>query len=426
MVKILYKNCSIISPNIDPNILQDLYVENGVIKDIGVNLFVESAKTIEVESNLLMPGMIDMHCNICDPGFENIERIETISQAALRGGFTSITSQPNTNPTVDNKTVVEYIVSKSKHSSIVNLYPYGSMSIGCKGIEMGEIGEMFAAGITAISDGDCSIENASLLRNIMLYAKMFDLPVVTHCEDRNLSGKGVINAGYMATKLGLIGMPKSAEETIVARNVVLAQETGTRLHISHISTRASVQIVREAKKRGLQVTAETSPHYFLLTEDAVGDYNTLMKVNPPLRTQDDVEAILEGLADGTIDVISSSHSPSSYRDKDMIFDQAVYGVSSLETLLPLCYTHLVKKEIITLERLVELTSSTPARILKLLDKGAIYKGKDADFIIVNTKTEYKIDPLQFVSKAKFSPFENEKVFGKVVIGVVGGKFHSFQ
>ncbi len=425
-MKIIYKNCSIISPNIDATVLQNLYVENGVIKDIGVNLDVESAKAIEVDGNLLLPGMIDLHCNICDPGFENIENIDSVSQAALRGGFTSITSQPNTNPVVDNKTVVEYIVSKSKHSSMVRIYPYGSMSIGCKGVEMGEIGEMFSAGITAISDGDQSIENANLLRNIMLYAKMFDLPVITHCEDRNLSGKGVINAGYMATKLGLAGMPRSAEETIVARNVVLAQETGARLHISHVSTRATVQIIREAKRRGMNITAETSPHYFLLTEDAVGEYNTLMKVNPPLRTQDDVEAILEGLADGTIDVISSSHSPSSYRDKDMIFDHAVYGISSLETLFPLCYTHLVKKDIISLQRLVELTSTVPARILKLQDKGTIYKGKDADFIIVNTKSEYKIDPMQFASKAKFSPFANEKVFGKVVIGVVDGKFHSFQ
>lgn len=420
-MKTLLKNCYIVSPNFREDELYDIYVANGIIEEVGKNLEVQDAKMMDIGGNTVLPGLIDMHCNICDPGFEYLENIETVSRSAARGGFTTITCEPNTDPVIDNKTVVEYIVSKSKNHSLVNIHPYGSMSIGCKGQEMAEIGEMFDAGIVGVSDGDEFTDEASFLRNVMLYVKMFDMLVITHCEDRGLSGSGVMNEGFMASCLGLAGMPREAEEVMVARNIILAENTGARLHIAHVSTKGSVQLIREAKKRGAKVTGETCPHYFLLTEEEVENYNALAKVNPPLRTKDDVEAILNGIADGSIDIIASGHSPSNEGDKSKVFTSAVYGISSLETAFSLSYTGLVKTGVITFSKLVELMSTTPAEILKLENKGRIAKGMDADLIVVDLRQGYRIDPKHFASKAKFSPFADWEVQGRVIYTMVGGK-----
>ena len=420
-MKTILKNCRLLGTSHDKTMLHDIYVEGGVIEKIGLDIQVEGAKVLDVGGHMVLPGLIDMHCNICDPGHEYIEDIASVSRAALRGGFTTITCEPNTSPAIDNKTVVEYIVSKSKEKSLVNIYPYGSMSLNCEGEEMAEIGEMFDAGIVGISDGDEFTDSAAFLRNVMVYSKMFDLPITTHCEDRSLSARGVMNEGYAAACLGLAGMPREAEEVIVARNLNLAERTGARLHISHISTKGSVQLIREAKNRGVHVTCETSPHYFILTEDAIGDYDTLAKVNPPLRTKEDVYAIIEGIVDGTIDVISSSHSPTNRTEKEKEFDQAAYGISSLETALSLSYTHLVEKGYITLEKLVDMMSNKPAEILKLYNKGMLAEGLDADIIVVDFMETHRIDPEHFASKAKFSPFADEEVRGKVLYTMVGGK-----
>ena len=420
-MKTILKNCRLLGTSHDKTMLHDIYVEGGVIEKIGLDIQVEGAKVLDVGGHMVLPGLIDMHCNICDPGHEYIEDIASVSHAALRGGFTTITCEPNTSPAIDNKTVVEYIVSKSKEKSLVNIYPYGSMSLNCEGEEMAEIGEMFDAGIVGISDGDEFTDSAAFLRNVMVYSKMFDLPITTHCEDRSLSARGVMNEGYAAACLGLAGMPREAEEVIVARNLNLAERTGARLHISHISTKGSVQLIREAKNRGVHVTCETSPHYFILTEDAIGDYDTLAKVNPPLRTKEDVYAIIEGIVDGTIDVISSSHSPTNRTEKEKEFDQAAYGISSLETALSLSYTHLVEKGYITLEKLVDMMSNKPAEILKLYNKGMLAEGLDADIIVVDFMETHRIDPEHFASKAKFSPFADEEVRGKVLYTMVGGK-----
>ena len=399
----------------------DLLLDNGVIEKIGENLPVGGARVLDVNHQTILPGFIDMHCNICDPGYEYWEDIPSVSQSALRGGYTALTCAPNTNPTVDNKTVVEYIVSKSRALSKVHIYPYGSMSIECKGEHLAEMGEMQTAGIVAISDGDQSVENAAFLRNVLRYAKMLHLPVITHCEDRHLSGKGVMNEGLTSLRLGLAGMPKEAEEIIVARNIILAEAVGARLHIAHVSTRGSVELIREAKKRGADITCETSPHYFLLSEEAVDGYTTFAKVNPPLRTQSDMEALLEGIADGTIDVISSSHSPCGRDNKEKTFDVAPYGISSLETAFPLSYTTLVKSGMISMERLMELMSGNPAQILGLEKKGRIAEGMDADFVVMNLDQSYEIDPETFASKAKFSPFPGKTVWGRVAFTVIGGK-----
>lgn len=420
-MKTILKNCRLLGTSHDKAMLHDIYVKDGVIERIGLDIEEEGAKVLNVGGHMVLPGLIDMHCNICDPGQEYIEDIATVSRAALRGGFTTITCEPNTSPAIDNKTVVEYIVSKSKEKSLVNIYPYGSMSIGCLGEQMSEIGEMFNAGIVGISDGDEFTDSAAFLRNVMIYSKMFDLPITTHCEDRSLSARGVMNEGYAAACLGLAGMPREAEEVIVARNLNLAERTGARLHISHISTKGSVQLIREAKGRGVHVTCETCPHYFILTEDAIGDYDTLAKVNPPLRTREDVFAIIDGIVDGTIDVIASGHSPTNRTEKEKEFDQAAYGISSLETTFALSYTHLVEKGYITVEKLVEMLSEKPAEILKLYNKGMVAEGKDADIIVVDFMETHRIDPEHFASKAKFSPFADEEVRGKVLYTMVGGK-----
>ncbi|WP_352399229.1 dihydroorotase [Anaerotignum sp.] len=420
-MKTLLKNCHIISPGFKEDEVFDIYVENGIIEEIGKNLEMQDVKIMDIGGNTVLPGLIDMHCNICDPGFEYLENIETVSRSAARGGFTTITCEPNTDPVIDNKTVVEYIVSKSKNHALVNIYPYGSMSMGCKGQEMAEIGEMYDAGIVGVSDGDEFTDEASFLRNVMLYVKMFDMPVITHCEDRGLSGNGVMNAGFTSSCLGLAGMPREAEEVMVARNIILAENTGARLHVTHVSTKGSAQLIREAKKRGARVTGETCPHYFLLTEEAVEDYNTLAKVNPPLRTKEDVEAIIKAVSDGSIDVIASGHSPSNEGDKNKVFSSAVYGISALETAFSLSYTGLVKTGFISLSKLVELMSTKPAEILKLENKGRIAKGKDADLIVVDFRQGYHIDPKHFASKAKFSPFADWEVRGRVIYTMVGGK-----
>ncbi len=420
-MKTILKNCRLVGAAHATEMLCDIYVENGIIEKIGQSIEREGAKVLDVGGHMVLPGLIDMHCNICDPGHEYIEDIATVSRAALRGGFTTITCEPNTSPAIDNKTVVEYIVSKSKENSLVNIHPYGSMSIGCEGKEMAEIGEMYDAGIVGISDGDEFTDSAAFLRNVMVYTKMFDLPVITHCEDRGLSGVGVMNEGYTAACLGLTGMPREAEEVIVARNLILAERTGARLHLAHISTKGSVQLIREAKGRGVPVTCETCTHYFILTEEAIGDYDTLAKVNPPLRTKEDVDAILEGIADGTIDVIASGHSPTNMTEKEREFDTAAYGISSLETAFALSYTHLVQTGIITLEKLIHMMSVKPAEILKLYNKGMILEGKDADIIVVDFQETHRIDPIHFASKAKFSPFAEEEVRGKVLYTMVSGK-----
>ncbi len=418
-MKMILKNCRLLGMPREE--LCDIYVENGVIEAIGSDLTAEGAKLWDVGGHTVLPGLIDMHCNICDPGYEYIEDIATVSRAALRGGFTTITCEPNTEPAIDNKTVVEYIISKSKGKSLVNIYPYGSMSIGCRGEEIAEIGEMYEAGIVGISDGDALTDSAAFLRNVMIYTKMFDLPVLTHCEDRALSGRGVMNEGYTASCLGLTGMPREAEEVIVARNLNLAERTGVRLHLSHISTKGAVQLIREAKKRGVAVTCETCPHYFILTEDAIGDYDTLAKVNPPLREEEDVSAIIEGLADGTIDVIASGHSPTNPTEKEREFDVAAYGISALETAFSLSYTYLVETGHITPERLLALMAEKPAEILGLYNKGTIAEGKDADMIVADLSESYRIAPEHFASKAKFSPFAGQEVRGRVLYAMVGGK-----
>jgi len=376
---------------------------------------------LDAEGKYVLPGFIDMNCSICDPGYENKEDIFSISRSAIKGGFTSVACQPNTDPVIDDKTVVNYILTKDRRLSKINIFPYGSMTKKLMGSEIVEIGEMKKAGIVALSDGGLAVQNADILRNIMIYSSMFDLPVITACEDFRLSADGVMNKGAHATRIGLKGIPLEAEETMVARNIILSKHTGVKLHIANVSTKGSVELIRGAKKSGVKITCETCPHYFTLTEEAVGDYNTYAKVRPPLRTANDMESLIGGLADGTIDVISTGHSPATTDSKSVEFDRAAFGISSMETAFSLCYTSLVKTGVLSLPELADKMSLMPAKILGLGDKGEIRENYEADLIIADVGASYVIRGGSFSSKAKYTPYEGTEVSGVVYATFVGGR-----
>ncbi len=420
-MKRLIKNGFVVSEGTDINKRTDILINNGKIEKTAPSINDDEAEIIDADGLYVFPGFIDMHCTICAPGYESVEDMETASMSAARGGFTSVACLPNTKPVVDNKTVIEYIITKSREISYINIYPYGSMTIGCEGKKISEMGEMIKAGAVGIADGDFTVEDASLMRNILMYSKMFDVPVITHCEDTALSGNGVINEGKVSTILGLSGMPREAEDVIVARNIVLAESTGAKLHLAHISTRNAVEYIRNAKKRGVNITCETSPHYFTLTEEAAMKYNTYAKVIPPLRTRNDTEAIIEGIADGTIDAIASGHMPARTEHKQREFDTAAYGISAFETAFALSYTALVKTGIITEGELAKKLSANPAKILGFKSKGSIKEGMDADISIIDLNEEYVIEPSKFYSKAKFTPAKGMPVTGSTIHCIVGGK-----
>ncbi|TCK98113.1 dihydroorotase [Natranaerovirga hydrolytica] len=396
----------------------DVYIENEKIKAIDKNIEKEAFKIIDATGCFVIPGLVDMHCQISEPGYEYNETFESGSLSAAKGGFTSITINPDTYPTIDNKAVVEFITSKGKTESKVNIFPYGSMTKKCEGKDLAEIGDMQLSGVVAISDGDKAIQDANLMSKIIKYTNMFDITIITHCEENLLSFNSGINEGKTSTLLGLKGAIRTAEEIMVSRNLILAKYYNAPIHIPHISTKESVELIRQAKKNGVNVTAETSPHYFILNEKAVLEYNTLTKVNPPLRTEKDRVAIIEAIKDGTIDVISSDHKPSTIDLKSVEFENASFGISALETAFPLAYTELVSKGVLTLEKLLEKMSKNPSKILGL-NKGTIKTGADADIVIVKPEKN-SIDSSQFLSKAKYSPFDNYLVDIKIQNTIVNG------
>lgn len=400
---------------------KDIFISNGIIDDIKNALQPELIENVDVSGMHVFPGFIDLNCDVCEPGYEYREDIATVSRSGVKGGYTSITCLPTTMPCIDNKTVVSYIKSASQTRAKVNIFPYGSMTQSGAGEKIAEIGEMHKAGIVGISDGNTSVLDADLLRNIMLYSTMLDLPVITFCENKFLARDGVINYGRVSTITGLSGNPREAEETFIARNLILAMHTKARLHITHVTTKGSVEMIRIAKSKGINVTCDTCPHYFILSEGAAENYNTYAKVKPPLRTEEDIEGIKKGLADGTIDAIASGHSPTTIEGKRMEFARATQGISSIETAFALSYTHLVKPGWLTLKQLIDKFSCIPARILKLNDKGGIEEGLDADFTVIDLNKSYKINPKEFASKAKFSPYENYEVTGEIVYTLVNGE-----
>ncbi len=422
-MNLIIKNVILVENNTEKS--ADLFIEGGIIVDIrecgSSNYdFIDKVKVIDGKGSYALPGLIDMNCETCEPGFDYKEDMVTVSKSGLRSGFTSLTSSPNTNPVVDNKLVVKYINVIGQDQALVNIFPYGQMSKGGLGTEISEIGEMYDSGIVGISDGNISISDDFLLMNIFSYSKLFNIPVITFCENKSLKGSGVVNKGICSMITGLKGITSLAEETYVSRNILLASEHNSRVHITKVSTKGSVELIRLAKSNGVNITCDTTPHYIYLTEEEVFNYNTYFKVNPPLRTREDNEAIIEGLKDGTIDVISTGHSPENIESKKREFEVASDGVSSLETAFNVCYTALVDTGRLTLTELMDKFTTNPYNILNIKNKGKIEKGYDADIFLFDKSEVVTVYENDFESKAKYSMFNGREFQGTVTHTIVGG------
>ncbi len=368
----------------------------------------------------MAPGFIDLHTHLREPGFEYKEDIRSGSEAAAAGGFTTILCMANTNPVNDNAVITEYIAKKAKEVGLVNVVPVGAITRGLEGKSLADIGQMAQAGIVAISDDGRCVMDSALMRKGMQYARGFGLLVISHAEDECLSGQGSINEGIVATELGLPGSPNAAEEIIVARDIALAELTRARLHIAHLSTRVSLELVKAAKKRGVSVTCEVSPHHLTLTDEAVRGYNTFASMRPPLRSNDDVEALRRGLKEGAIDAIATDHAPHAIFEKEVEFIQAAHGLVGLETALPLCLK-FVDNKTLRLSDFVRLLSTNPAKIAGLKGKGTLKPGSDADITLFDPAEKVTIASEKFRSKARNTPFEGWNLKGRVKGTIVGGR-----
>jgi len=419
-MKTLLKNLQIIDPAHKLDLKADILIDDGVIEKIGSGIEVNdwNVDIHDLSGCVAAPGFLDMHVHLREPGREDEETVVTGCNGAAAGGFTAVACMPNTDPAIDSSEIVESILLKSK-STVVDVYPIGAATLGRKGESLAPIGELVEAGAVGFSDDGVAIKTAKILRKVMEYSSMYDTPVIEHCEDESLAG-GAMNEGLNSTKFGLSSVPPIAEELIVARDIMMAEYTGARVHIAHISTAKAVQLVREGKAKGIKVTAEVAPHHFTLTDDSLADYDTNFKMNPPLRTKTDVEAMIEGLKDGTIDCIASDHAPHSPEEKEMEFEYAPNGILGLETTLGLTLNNLYHTGILTMEQIVEKLSINPRKILNLpLPK--IAEGEKANLSIFDPNAEYTVKVSSFRSKSKNSPFDGTTLKGKPVAVFNKGK-----
>ena len=421
---LLIKNGRVLDPANGVDDYLNVLVDRGTVVELSKSAFEGQEKegrmeVIDAREMLVVPGLLDMHVHLREPGHEYKETIQTGCQAAAAGGFTSIACMPNTNPVNDNKSVTEYILDRAQRDGCVNVFPIGAITKGLAGESLSEMGELRAAGAVAVSDDGKAVKNSELMRRAMEYAKTFDLLVICHCEDSDVAASGVMNESFTSTRLGLKGIPSVAEEIVVARDILLAELTGCRIHIAHVSTEGSVRIIRDAKSRGVRVTAETAPHYFSLTEELLTSFDTNLKVNPPLRSSRDVEAIKEGLHDGVIDVIATDHAPHSSLEKDIEFDYASPGMVGLETALPLALK-LVTDGVVSLSELLAKCTVQPAQILGV-QKGTLSPGSEADITVIDLSQEHTVDASHLKSKSKNSPFHGWDVKGKVLSTLVKGR-----
>jgi dihydroorotase len=398
----------------------DVLIEQGKIAAVGPHLSAPPGATVmDAEGRLVLPGFVDLHVHFREPGFEYKETIQSGAAAAVAGGFTTVCCMPNTSPVNDNQAVTEFMLERAKQAGLANVLPIGAITKGSEGKELAEIGDLRRSGCVAISDDGKPVMNSLVMRRAMEYAMAFDLTVVDHCEDIHLAEGGCMNEGLISTELGLPGIPAAAEDVMVARNLSLSELTGARLHLAHISTAGSVRMVREAKARGIKVTAEACPHHFTLTEEVVRGYNTHAKMNPPLRTWADVQAIKEGLRDGTIDAIATDHAPHATQEKQQDFTEAPFGIVGLETAFSLTMG-LVDEGVLSLEQAVAKLTSAPAAAFGL-KKGTLAVGADADVVVVDPHEQWTVDPAKFRSKSRNTPFAGWKVKGAVQRTLVGGR-----
>lgn len=418
-MKLLIKNGRVINPATNIDEVMDVLVVDGIVEKLEKNINDDADKIIDADKCWVTPGFIDVHVHLRDPGYEYKETIATGTRAAAKGGFTTICCMPNTNPVTDSEIMVEYIKMKAKRDGVVNVLPIGAITKGQKGEELANIGQMANAGACAISEDGKSVLSSGLLKTAMKYAKMFNIPVLSHCEDISLVGGGSMNSGAASQLLGLKGISNDSEEVIVARDIILARSTQSKLHICHVSTKGSIQLLREAHARGEEVTAEICPHHFTLTDEAVMDYDGNTKMNPPLRSAEDVLALKEALKDGTVSIIATDHAPHSIEEKNCEYEKAAFGIVGLETALPLGIKVLVEEGWLTPSQLIEKMTINPAKMLGI-DKGSIEVGKVADITVIDPEAVYKVDTSKFASKSKNSPFDGYEVKGKIEYTIVGG------
>jgi len=405
------------------NEIADLLIDNGRIVSIGRTdtggLDPDRGSVYDCTGLVIAPGFIDMHVHLREPGHEYKETIASGARAAAAGGFTTILAMPNTKPAIDNRAVVDFVLSQGR-AACVNVLTSGAATKGNENTEMAEIGEMVDAGIVAVSDDAFPLQSADLMRRIMEYIRMFDIPILTHCEDKGMTEGAVMNEGINCTMLGLRPWPRQAEETMIWRNILLADLAKCRLHIQHVTTAGGVDAIRWAKSRGIKVTCETCPQYFSLTDQALNSYDTNAKCNPPLRTQADIEAIKQGLADDTIDAIATDHAPHALQDKEVELQDAAFGMIGLETALPLTLTNLVKTGVLTLDKAISKLTIEPARALGI-KAGTLAEGTPADIIILDTEASVVVRRADFKSMSRNTPFEGFELTGKVAATIVGGE-----
>lgn len=420
-MRILIKNGHVIDPANGIDEVCDILVDNGIIAEVGKDAYLDGVElsVIDADGMVVAPGLVDMHVHLREPGQEYKETIETGTRAAVCGGVTSVACMPNTEPVCDNEVVVRFIKERAKEAGYANVYPIGAISKNLEGQLLAEIGQMAFEGAVAVSDDGKPVVNSALMRRAINYAGMFDVPVISHCEDPDL-GEGDMNDGAVATEMGLRGISPAAEEVMAARDILVAEDVGGRVHIAHISTKGSVELVRQAKKRGVKVTCETCPHYFSLTEEECRGYNTNAKMNPPLRTAEDVEAIKEGLKDGTIDCIVTDHAPHHPDEKNCEFGVAKNGIVGLETSLGLGIKNLVNKGVLTMSQLIEKMSYNPSKVLGIA-KGTLSVGQSADIVIFDPNAEWVVDKDKLHSKSKNMPYDGFTLYGKPQFVLVGGE-----
>lgn len=377
-------------------------------------------EVIDCAGRIVAPGLIDVHCHLREPGREDVETIGTGARAAAAGGFTAVCAMPNTDPVTDNQAAVGFIVRQALRAKSARVYPIGAVSVGQKGEALAEFGEMVGAGAVAVSDDGKPVATAQLMRTALEYARTFGIPVADHCEEMSLARGGAMNEGIVSARLGLKGIPSEAEEIMAIRDILLARRTGGHVHLCHMSTRGSVELIRWGKDRGIRVTAEVCPHHLSLTEDAVEGYETNAKMNPPLRTADDVAALQEAVRDGTIDLVATDHAPHHYDEKEREFSDAPNGIVGLETALAVVATHLVVPGILSWTTLVDRMSTTPARVFGLAG-GSLRRGSVADITIFDPTAEWTVDPDTFLSKGRNSPYRGKRLTGRATCTIVGGR-----
>jgi dihydroorotase len=412
---LLLKNGRVVDPARNIDTVTDVVIRGGKIASLGA-ADTSDIPVFDATGLIVSPGFFDVHVHLREPGTEEAETIASGGAAAVAGGFTAVAAMPNTKPPNDNPSITHYIVSEARRSSPARVFPIGAITKEQKGETLAEIGEMFEAGIAGISDDGKPVMDAQLFRRALEYSQMFGLPVIQHCEDLHLSKGGVMHEGLYSTRLGLKGIPAAAEETMVSRDLILARMTGGKYHVAHLSTKAAVEMVREAKSRGLNISAEVTPHHFTLTDAAVADYDTNAKMNPPLRSSDDVAALVRGLEDGTIDAVASDHAPHHVNLKMLEFDRAPFGITGLETAVALALTKLK----LPVQRVVDLFSINPQKIMKVRNWG-LFEGSDADLTILDLNRAWSFDVNQSRSRSRNSPFHGWQFKGKAVATVVGGK-----